>query len=173
MDFIFNPFNLLFGFGIIAAIINDKLPHSFKFWMFYTGNILFAMIGIWHSYIKAFNGFSLEAILLFGLASFLIIAACNTESVERLFQKKNLLYIIGNASYSVYLIHFPVLSFLCKIFRVINIENIYGFKNIIFPTLASLTLCIGIAFHYLVEVPALNLLRNKWLQKPQTWKTTP
>ncbi len=162
MSFIFDSINLLFGFGILAAISSKNLPDKLKPWAFSIGNLLFVSIGIRYSYFVPNEHYTLAPNLLFGAASFLIVVSCRSTGLEKLFKENKFFAIVGDASYSIYLVHFPALSLLCKIFKMTNAENLSLFSYLIFPTLAFIAFCLGVAFHKLVEVPVLNILRDKY-----------
>jgi exopolysaccharide production protein ExoZ len=76
----------------------------------------------------------------------------------------------GDASYSIYLTHYAVLSILAKIAVSLNI---FGFLAPIpaFAALAVLSTAAGCILYALVELPLLNILRPKTLQLKETMDT--
>jgi peptidoglycan/LPS O-acetylase OafA/YrhL len=68
--------------------------------------------------------------------------------------------LLGDASYSLYLIHFPLVSVLCKIARAAGLAGNAG-AAIAFVVGAAVCVAASMAFHMIVERPLLSLLGSR------------
>jgi peptidoglycan/LPS O-acetylase OafA/YrhL len=151
--------NLLFGLGMLAAYIVTQRPHWLRHGMtlFVLGNLGFLAVGMLANQLRAPAGFpyALTA-LLFGLASFAIILQSTHPQINAALGRRKLLLLLGNASYSIYLIHVPVLSFAGKVILKVGLAMPPAVE---FAGTALLAVLAGIALHFLVEKPLLRYFR--------------
>jgi exopolysaccharide production protein ExoZ len=137
--------NLLFALGMLAAAI----PRDFSWPTFIAGNLLFLAAG----YFANAGETGIGVILAFGLASFLVLLTA--RRLDSSFRSP-FLQLLGAASYSIYLVHYPAISVLNKFMHV---GPLAGFAiNAVFAT------CCGIGAHLLVEKPLLRRLRRRFAQ---------
>lgn len=155
IQFILSAHNLEFAMGIIAAylLIKRKIEHKSFFLM--SGISLFLL-----SAILDVSGLFKDKILSFGLSSFLIL--CGAPILDTYIKGTvgRFFVLLGDASYSMYLIHYPILV----------VGAIFGSKLSIHPvalTIVLLTLIttVSILFHLWVERPTLHLINNKFIQR--------
>jgi exopolysaccharide production protein ExoZ len=117
-------------------------------------NLLFPDVVNFLSDSGAFKS-DMDRIYLFGIPSaFLIFGALNLPvAVPRL------LVYLGDASYSLYLVHGTVLSFLIKIVLTLNQGTLFGsFAGAI--TLFVCTVIISCSFYSVIEKNLLQFLRK-------------
>lgn len=167
-SFIFSKYNLLFGFGIISGLIIHRFTYFIKKYgliLFIVGNLLFLATGIHENYF--FEG--KYYIWIFGFASFLVIIGFGSSSVELFFKNKKILIFFGDASYSIYLVHYFVLSFACKIISKVSISQSIS-PNIIFIALLIAGITGGVIFYLIIEKQFLGWIKNKYLQKEKVLK---
>ena len=155
-NFFLNPNNLLFPLGMLAGMAVLKFPvlrGRNGALVFLAGNVVFGITAF-------FNGsftHSLSQIMSYGFGAFLIVAGGSCGLLENIFQKSRALNFLGDASYSIYLIHYPVLSLLAKIFSRAD----FSLKaSLMFPLLVILALVSGILLYVTVEKPLLERLRK-------------
>jgi exopolysaccharide production protein ExoZ len=97
-------------------------------------------------------------VITYGLSAFLLILGfARLDSESKVKTPKVFLYL-GEASYSIYLTHYPVIIILFKLFTVIGLG-----ESILVNVIALITLIVGCLFHSIVEKPLLKLFRNKTL----------
>lgn len=168
VDFFFSINNILFVLGIFAAIVmnNVRFSNFPAILLFVSGNLLFLGTGMYSNYLKA-SGISANAlphivIVLLGLASFLIITQANNHILEKGASQRKIRLLLGNASYSIYLFHLPVLSFIVRLFSFLQLEVYLPIWILFILAVISATIA-GIVVHILVEQPLLNRLRRKWV----------
>ncbi|CAN5606087.1 acyltransferase [soil metagenome] len=155
-DFIFSPYHLLFGLGLVTALAVKKDWLGRPAVATACGAALFAL-GWW---LVAFGGQKSGApicILVFGLGSALLLAgSLALESLGRVRIPRSVVFL-GDASYAIYLIHFPVVTLLCKIGAKIGAPQVLWFI-----TSVVLSTAAGVVFHLAVEKPLLRLVPSKW-----------
>jgi exopolysaccharide production protein ExoZ len=108
--------------------------------------------------------------LLFGAsASLLIFGLVTLERRGRKPMWQNGL-LLGDASYVLYLIHYPLISVLCKIAKAVGLTGLGG---AVLTWAATLTVCIGAAVlvHLLIERPLVTAARG--LLKWRIWNWAP
>ena len=160
IDALTSPIILNFAFGCLVAYVykqNSYFTHSG--WFFWGGLILFIMMWSIFYQIKSsdpssFSG-DIYTVYLFGIpAAFLIFGALYLPVAV-----PGLLVYLGDASYSLYLVHGTVLSLLIKVVTKFNHEAIFGtFLGAI--ALFIGTLFISCCFYSLVEKNLLKFLNH-------------
>lgn len=151
--YIFSPLNLLFGFGVIARLlINRPIPGAI--WLAGAGGLLFIGLGMEEVYFAAIPAEARH--LLYGGASFLLIVGmARAEIGDRLVAPKWLTFL-GDASFSIYLIHYPALSVFAKIFTKLPLPPLVSFV-----CMAAGCMVAGAIFYLMVEKPLVRLLNPK------------
>ncbi len=155
LSFIFDPVHLLFLFGMAAAYFVSRGFVYRPLALFVCGLTIFAAVWIaicvgWvtqeHPSARWGLGFG---------AALSLVGAIGLERHGRM-KAPLWLVFLGEASYSIYLVHYPVLSLASKVALVLS-------RHISLPIVGWLTidamaaLCAGIAFHLVVEQPLLRL----------------
>jgi len=159
ISFIFSTYNILFIFGIFAALLADKYLILFnrKIAFFIVGNLLFIFTAILDVYTHTEYNITL---LLYGLSSFLIIINSTNYQLNDFFKSKKILLLLGDASFSIYLVHLLSISLISKIFIKIDIKN-YISDSIIYILMAFFSVLIGVFIYKIIEEPLLNYFKNK------------
>ena len=159
---IFSANNLLFSFGLIAAFLFKAdtfniWRRSGPGWLTAGGSVAFICTGLHQVHAAAVLIPTDGHIIAYGLAAAaIILGACSFERQHAL-RMPRFLDALGDASYSIYLIHLPLLSLLAKILFTSGLARL-------FPETLSLVLLLGavavtgIAFSKLVEMPLIAAL---------------
>lgn len=156
LTFILAPINLLFALGMISAKLIEKNKIRFAAILLAIGVCSFFGTG-WMEVSGALKGHVLT--ILYGIASALVVVgAVQMEREGRLTVPTSLVHL-GNSSYSLYLVHFPVLSLLAKVYFFVgggSWSPTIGFFVLLLATIAS-----GFAYHEMIERPLLRLLARR------------
>lgn len=167
LSFFLSMNNLLFGLGIAGAIvILRKADCADNGWLFVTlGSGLFVLTGVIHN-LLAEQGLMSPAtsqlfILLFGLASLLVVLQSSSPSVEKLLSRMRLLNLIGAASFSLYLIHQPVISVWRKVLSLLGWHQSLFDSTLFFLSALLISILAGITMYQLIEKPLLNWLTRR------------
>lgn len=159
MSLVLFPMNLEFFMGIIAALIIPKINRHLGIAFLITGTV-----GFLTSALISNNGYSLNSLLnrviLFGIPSFFIIAGIVRYELDRKIKVHNQLVLLGEASYSLYLLHLPIVAAGMIILSKLNLQS--GLTKHIAVIALILVICIGsILFFKWVERPLINRLNRK------------
>ncbi len=168
---ILDPFNILFPMGMIVAYIglHLKFKSSEKYYSLaaIAGLILF-IVNAGYSVVHSepdniVPWYKLSYILGWGVSCSLLMFAAFSKNIDYIFGKCKLLLILGDASYSIFLLHFPLGRMLLRLAQ--KVGPVWGIKNFIVADLLVLYLsCVVIIICYLfflyVEKPVLKIMKK-------------
>lgn len=155
--FLFAPINLLFGMGIGAAWLLRTRVVPYPRFVLVIGLVLFAATG----------GFELAEsngghwlTLSYGLAGAMVVAGLVEWERSRALAVPRVLTLFGDASYALYLIHFPAISLMAKVFFAAGLSNVM--PPAVWFVIMLLAVCaLGVAFHLTAERWLLRLLKHR------------
>jgi peptidoglycan/LPS O-acetylase OafA/YrhL len=166
--------NLLFGFGIAAALLAVKQRArggNGGVLIFVLGNVIFLAVGVLADQLQPPTAVERALLsLAFGVASFLILLAAKNRTLDAIAAGRPVLRLLGDASFSIYLIHYPALSGLCK---AIHRLTPTAPPSLVFIVVSTLAVVCGLALHVCVEKPTLELLRRRLLRPPADGRPYP
>lgn len=143
-------YNIEFMLGYIASIIVLNFGSRFSKISFYFFVLLFAVFSVlmWKG-VRDFEGL---LNYLFSIACFFgILASLNVNFNKR----RNLLLVLGNASFSIYLIHNPLISILSRVSYIVGVGR-YFYLAIGFV----ICLIFGWFYYFLIERKILSRLKR-------------
>ena len=108
----------------------------------------------------------LQEIILGVVGSLIIIGLIYLEKNGYNFKKFRSLILVGNASYVIYLIHYPIITVLMKLYIKSGVlKHITFFEASIFFIIISLfvVIFVGILVHKFIEIPLMKYLNRKLL----------
>ena len=175
MHLLWWPQNIEFIMGCVAAFIMPELPTRVFTRPFCIALLIGSLLGFLATGFFSGPLLSLarsEHVLLFGSLSFVIVVTSthidNNEflgtSIRNALPFRFSCYL-GNASYSIYLLHGPTLSILFKIADACGIMTTPGGLWVT-PIAFALAVSVGCLFHSCVEQPLLGLLGRVRAQQP-------
>ncbi len=154
---IFYPDHLLFGFGMVSAWVLSRrwnLPHR----LITAGGVaIFAGAALVSISMGLPTG--LKLIAGFG-AAVLMLGATSWERTEGL-KLPRFMGFLGDASYSIYLVHLPVILILSKVMKKFGTHHHFP-QQVGFLFLALVSLGFGIGVYLTIEQPILL-----WFNKPK------
>ncbi|WP_041748510.1 acyltransferase family protein [Bradyrhizobium cosmicum] len=154
-----SPYPVLFLIGMVVRQVWSSGKFSLPLApTFLLGCAIFAVGAI-----NRVNSIGIEAgptQWLYGAGAALIILASVETERRAVFEFPQWLTRIGDASYSLYLVHFTVLSVLAKL--VIATSLAKGLPlQVLFVGMVAVTVAVGMAVHILIEKPLLKGLSRK------------
>ena len=164
---IFSPVNLLFGLGVFGYVIYrfvvaSRLREQIASACLLLGVLIFSLSGIhWLSVTKVFNADWGWMYLYFGVATLFLIIATASERVGAWGERQRLLLFLGDASYSIYLVHFGVMMWIVRFYGPSLDINL----NAYFLIISIVSIAAGIFFFLLVERPILIALGRRAKRK--------
>jgi len=164
INFVFNSHNLEFIFGGIAAyLVTSKNIRYGKYLM------LLGIVWILSSSINnyLYGEFYVHPIIGYGIPSTLIILGAAAYDLRTPSQPPEILMYIGDASYSVYLTHFVLLTAMLLGFLKLGIIDFIGYQ-VAMVVIPVGTLVIGCLVYSYIEKPMLNFCRKKLVFKAST-----
>lgn len=171
LNFLFSINNLLFGLGIGVAMFTGKYSFNNRGALItiVMGSILFILTGIYVNNLRqsgTTDSYMLVLIIIFfGFSSSLLLLQANNQAVQKFMKNRKILLVLGNASYSIYLIHVPALSLIVRTSVFLKLEAILPF-SVLFVLSSMLVTVFGILLYLKVEKSILKWLRAKWIQQP-------
>ena len=162
LETVFGEMNLELVLGCLAAYIVIKYNNIGKYrWiLFGIANLGYVILGMLVAWEKVGYG----RIPTFGVLAALLIIAATSIDLKDSPKIPYLLIFLGDASYSIFLTHMPVISAITKILQKANLGKYYdGFFA---PALlAVFAVVFGCIFYSLIEKPLTVFLRQNILEK--------
>ncbi len=159
LQFIFNPSNLEFALGCLAAYLLSRYKIGYGMAFISIGAFLYTLSAIDYYY----NLTELSHVITFGIPSTLLVIGAVSLEMSKKVNVPSLLIYIGNASYSIYLMHGFVINnltkFVFKIYPDIT-ENLF-ILNIFGLIVAVIALMFGCAVYSFIEKPLVLAMKPK------------
>jgi peptidoglycan/LPS O-acetylase OafA/YrhL len=161
-DFLFSKVNLLFGIGLLIAVLGMKGYLNFKVATKHTFLLsLLSVVPLFviSRYIGVGEELEYKQIIISGVISALVvIVGISLQASKPLTLFDRLGLKLGDASYSIYLIHTGVISVMFIIWPKLHLP-----VNPILVLAVGCVLCclIGIAVHLYIEKPVIKLVQSK------------
>ena len=159
------PMNIEFLLGVFIVLIIDKISKSW-IWPLLLAGILLFLTGAYLSNhgitgISSNANYVLNRVVLFGFPSFLIILSLVKMELNKSITVKKIFLHLGDASYSIYLIHLPLVAAFYKILAKLHINN--TLLLILLSCILFASVCFtGIIIYNKIENPLIKKL-NKTL----------
>lgn len=159
LSFLFSAYNFEFLFGCLSAfiVLNHRVMYPKTLLCLGLGLFVFTL------YALALGELQRSVIwttVLFGLSGALIISAAAQFEFSATSLWVRLGVLLGDASYSIYLIHFYIIIFLYKLHAWFPIPNFAYATLVVFTSLT-----FGIMMYKYIELPMLTYLKSRYLGK--------
>lgn len=163
LSFIFRDYVFLFMMGALVSFVNSKNKSLLRAPVAVAGFgvALFALVAI--DVVAGANLLNAWRTILYGIASAVIILGLvQAENRGKVLLDQNWLQLMGQSSYSLYLIHFTVIGVFSRLAMSIGLNG-FGWFGAMATYGAILCACIAIslAFHIWVEKPIAGYLGKK------------
>ena len=159
VQFVSSGLNLEFSLGMFAALlfVNNKVKNGIVW--FILGFVLFLLAGlndVYWSYSFISDGGLSNRIIAFGLPSFLMVLG-GAEANEQLQKRFHRIFQhLGDSSYSLYLIHYPLIVVGCMVGAKIGISPL-----LLGMILVLASIVIGLLCHFIVEKPLIRFANRR------------
>jgi len=155
--------NIELVFGCLAAYIvikyNNKLG-KYRWILFGLANLGYVILGI----LIAWRNLELRRVPTFGVLAAMLIIAATSIDLKDSPKIPNLLIFLGDASYSIFLTHSPLMLAITKILQKANLGKY--FDGFFAPALlAVFAVVFGCIFYSLIEKPLTVFLRQNIVEK--------
>lgn len=153
-----SPLHLLFAFGmVIAMLIKSDIRFQAGIFLIPGISLLIYACG-WTIRHRALP--DINCSLLAGIASFLVLLDLVLFEREGRLKVPNWLNLLGDASYSIYLVHFPLLSVTARVSFILS-HRIGAPLWIWLVSQVLFAVTVGISFHLAIEKPLLRPFSRK------------
>jgi peptidoglycan/LPS O-acetylase OafA/YrhL len=161
LSFFSSNYIWLFLMGMLCAklTISKKSYLKHPNILAFTGVIIFITVAI--DTIIANKLIEINTII-YGIGfSFIVISLVSYEKNGKIFLKNNFFQLLGSSSYALYLVHYPIISILCKVSLSLGLKQI-GFLGALVAYVLIFFVCIisSILFHLFIEKPITKKLRS-------------
>lgn len=155
LAYFFSPYNLEFASGIMAWWIINRYR-----WSSFIYSLLLALSGVWLLSQESIRGEEASGrVALYGISSFLLVLSFTGLERNGWYKPSflnQILMKIGDASYLIYIIHFPILPFYGKMLEAWHL-NVVG-QHILAVLFATILTGICIYLHVHFEAPLVKQL---------------
>lgn len=159
LDTLLSPYNLLFALGMLAALVFRRLPVAAALPMAVLGGLLFLSVGIAEAYRILLLDHAVRT-LLFGLGATGLVAGLAALERQGAIAAPRLLDFLGDASFSIYLVHGTVLPVATKALLVLDINKMVPAWTVLTVLVLS-SVAVGALAHLYVEKPLIAVLRRR------------
>jgi exopolysaccharide production protein ExoZ len=153
------PQNIEFLFGILVALIYKKVNIGWSKIFIISGIILFLSSSFLYA-LPSFNMFGFNRVVFFGLPSLCLLLGCTSLENTMVLTPIKLITSLGDASYTLYLIHLPLIAFGLRIIKSFAINNTI-FSQLISLGLVAFIVILSIYIYRFLERPLMQLLSSK------------
>ncbi len=163
-SFIAKDYTLLFGMGMFVAwlVVARKATANQKPGLFMALGVAIFLFAAMDVVLKT-DVFEAVRTLVFGVAASLIIfgLVVAEDGGKKTYLEHKWLQLLGDSSYALYLIHFPLISVLCKVAIALHLQR-FGLAGAIVSFLGIFVACLAISvlFHLWVERPIAAFFRR-------------
>ncbi|GAB2829532.1 acyltransferase [Ferruginibacter profundus] len=158
------PMNIEFLLGILVVIIVQKISAKIIYpflaigVLYFTGSAILSYNGA--SATEPGPGGALNRVILYGVPSFFIILSLVKMELTKTVKLKSIFLSLGDASYSIYLIHLPIVAAYFKLIAKLNIQS--NMLLFFLTLLLFIAVCLlGIVVYNKIEKPVINKLNRK------------
>ena len=163
LSFLLNVHNLEFFFGVAVALAADAYNKSHT--LFLTAGILLIVLFIMASYFNVQYPPVLQGDVIFiylGLAFACIVYGLYGLDINGTVRYPSFLLFLGVASYSIYLVHFPLLSVFNRIAALLY-PQIIPYQQLLFFSIVALCTAAGLLYHLLWEKRVNGYLKRTFI----------
>jgi len=162
LSFFVSDYIVLFAIEMATSIIctSRKVIVNRPISCIYIGVIMFLLIAM--DRLLNINMLYERYTILYGMASSLILfGLVRAEDKGQIIGRHRWLQILGDSSYALYLIHYPLISILCKVSLSLHL-NALGVIGAMISYIAIFGACLisSVIFHLRIEEPVMTYLRN-------------
>ncbi len=159
------PMNIEFFLGVFIVLLVNRIPRNWVYPILIGGILLFIVSALLNNsdltVVSSSSNQALNRVLLFGFPSFLVILALVKMELSKTVKMPDLFLQLGDASYSIYLIHLPIVAAFFKVLAKFNINN--SVVLFLLTCLLFIIICVaGIFIYHKIEKPLIKKL-NKLL----------
>ncbi|MBZ4190005.1 acyltransferase family protein [Niabella beijingensis] len=156
------PMNIEFFMGVSIALIYKRIFQRRSVLLIWAGSVLFFAGAILDIYKVSLSDSALQRVIYFGVPAFFLVWGCVAFEQRRSVNISKTWILLGDASYSLYLLHLPFVAALAKILFRKGVDSSFIVHNCYLLLIAAICI-ISIVFFKYIEKPVIKIL-NKNVQ---------
>lgn len=161
LSFLSQNYIILFAMGMAVAYGYKRFQSNNPFFLVVVGLLVFFLLAL----DTVFNTDLLKdgRTIFYGVsASLIVFGLVQLEDGGRVVFGHRWMQLIGDASYSLYLLHFPLVSILCKLAMMVHL-NMLGFLGAIITYISIFCISVvsALLFHLNIEKPIASYLKRR------------
>ncbi|MEM8810258.1 MAG: acyltransferase [Cyanobacteria bacterium P01_G01_bin.38] len=171
IDFIFSYYNLEFAAGCLIGVFFTKVQprKSVSRCLLWIGCLAFLVAGLVDVYVLQLEPGNSAAshyyeFIAYGLSSVLMVTGAAFLEKRHEIHIHQTFAVLGAASFSIYLTHYPILSGFTKVIQVTGMGG-FGFYTVAMVLACIATVWMGCIAHFYVEKRLVSLFRNRLIDK--------
>lgn len=165
LQFLFSPLHIEFILGCLAAYVVTQNKITYGSQLLYLGLFLYTLAAINTNY----NLLPVSNVITYGIPATILVIGAVALEISKTVNVPQMLILLGDASYSIYLIHGFVINNLVKVVLNLQIIDFFTQNSLIFSLFAIfnavMAVIIGCLMYLYLEKPLLSILRQS--TKPQ------
>lgn len=161
INFVFNSHNLEFIFGCLAAYLVTAKNIRYGKYLMLVG-VAWILTSSINNYV--YGEFYVHPIIAYGIPSTLIVLGAAAYDRIKPSNPPEFLMYLGDASYSIYLTHFVIITAMLIGFLKLAILDFIGYQ-VAMAVIILATVAIGCLVYTYIEKPMLNYCRRKFVFK--------
>ena len=148
------------GMGVSVICNNSKISTNIPLNYFFAGAFMFILVAL--DKILKLDFLANSSTLLYGIASAtMIFGLVKSEESGRVIGGSRWLQVVGDSSYALYLIHYPLISILCKLSMFIHLEKFGVIGALVsYVVIFFAFIFVSVVFHLWIEKPVTKYFRN-------------
>jgi peptidoglycan/LPS O-acetylase OafA/YrhL len=154
-----SPLNTEFFLGVISVLFIHRISRQNALVLIITGSVLFVAGGLLSN-----NGYSVlpnnfHRVILFGIPSLLLLSGVVALELNKPVRVSRSILLLGEASYSLYLIHLPLVAATAVLIKKLPVSNNLLLQSVMFFSIVLI--CGGsVLFHQKIEKPLTDRLNR-------------
>lgn len=158
---IISPLNIEIYLGMLAGAIVSKIKVQNSFYILGVGALILVVSAVltnsgYRLFLNDFN-----RLILFGIPSFFIVLGVASYETKFHVNANKTLLLLGDASYSLYLLHLPFVAAFVKLYPRLNIKTDWIY-HILWFLLILIVCLLSVKVYQLIELPLIKKL-NRYL----------
>ena len=174
LGLVFNSLNLEFLFGCIAAYFVLNYSLRYRKTIFFLGLISLLLFSFFQTYgiineVNVINisgiNFNINRTVFSGIPCLFLVMGAASIDIQQGVKIHKILRYFGDASYSIYLIHSPIISALVQLSLRLKINEMINNYFILGSFIAIASVGLSCIFYNLIEQPLTTYLRKQLVPK--------
>jgi exopolysaccharide production protein ExoZ len=165
LSFVQHPYFVPILGGMVACEVAHRFTLPKPSWWAWAGGLALLGVAVADSFGRSIEFGNRQVVL--SLGSMTLMMGLATVERRRGLKVPPFVLLLGDASYSIYLVHFPVLSVLCKVGTSLRFDAVVP-PPFLFLLFFAIAVGVGVVFARYVELPLRQWKKRRRKPEPAT-----